>query len=53
MVHGTAYRVNLPGVSDTEDVQATLAEGVLTVRVPKAEHAKRRRIEIQKPSARG
>ena len=47
------YRVNLPGVSDTENVQATLEEGVLTVRVPKPEHAKRRRIEIQKPSARG
>jgi HSP20 family protein len=42
------YRVNLPGISDTEDVKATLDEGVLTVRVPKPEHAKRRRIQIQK-----
>ena len=42
------YRVNLPGVSDDEDVQATLDEGVLTVRVPKPEHAKRRRIEIRR-----
>jgi HSP20 family protein len=42
------YRVNLPGVSDTEDVQATLDQGVLTVRVPKPEHAKRRRIEIHR-----
>ena len=42
------YRVNLPGISDTEDVQATLAHGVLTVRVPKPEHAKRRRIAIHK-----
>ncbi len=41
------YRVNLPGVSDSEDVQATLEQGVLTVRVPKPEHAKRRRIQIQ------
>ncbi|MBW3652936.1 MAG: Hsp20/alpha crystallin family protein [Actinobacteria bacterium] len=41
------YRVNLPGVSDTEDVQATLDQGVLTVRVPKPEHAKRRRIAIR------
>ena len=41
------YRVNLPGISDTEDVKATLDEGVLTVRVPKPEHAKRRRIQIQ------
>ena len=40
------YRVSLPGVSDTEDVQATLEHGVLTVRVPKPEHAKRRRIAI-------
>ncbi len=41
------YRVNLPGISDTEDAQATLAHGVLTVRIPKPEHAKRRRIAIQ------
>ncbi len=41
------YRVNLPGVSDTEEVQATLDQGVLTVRVPKPEHAKRRRIAIR------
>lgn len=40
------YRVSLPGVSDTEDVQATLDHGVLTVRVPKPEHAKRRRIAV-------
>lgn len=40
------YRVNLPGISDTEDAQATLAHGVLTVRIPKPEHAKRRRIAI-------
>lgn len=42
------YRVNLPGISDTEDAQATLAHGVLTVRVPKPEHAKRRRIAVHK-----
>ena len=41
------YRVNLPGVSETEDAQATLEHGVLTVRVPKPEHAKRRRIQIR------
>ena len=41
------YRVELPGVSDSEDVDATLDQGVLTVRVPKPEHAKRRRIEIK------
>ena len=42
------YRVNLPGISNTEEAQATLAHGVLTVRVPKPEHAKRRRIAINK-----
>ena len=40
------YRVNLPGVSDTEDARATLDHGVLTIRIPKPEHAKRRRIKI-------
>ena len=44
------YRVSLPGVSDTEDVQATLEHGVLTVRVPKPEHARRRRIAISSAS---
>jgi HSP20 family protein len=39
------YRVVLPGDLD-ENVEATLSDGVLTVRVPKAEHAKSRRIEI-------
>ena len=42
------YRVNLPGISDTAEAQATLAHGVLTVRIPKPEHAKRRRIAINK-----
>ena len=42
------YRVNLPGIGDTEEVRATLDQGVLTVRVPKPEHAKRRRVQIQK-----
>lgn len=41
------YRVELPGVSDTEEVQATLEHGVLTIRVPKPEYAKRRRIEVR------
>ena len=41
-------RVNLPGIGETEDVRATLDDGVLTVRVPKPEHAKRRRIQIAK-----
>jgi HSP20 family protein len=41
------YRVELPGVSDTEDVEANLEHGVLTIRVPKPEHAKRRRIPVR------
>ncbi|MDQ0015553.1 HSP20 family molecular chaperone IbpA [Variovorax boronicumulans] len=32
---------------DTEKVSAELAQGVLTLRIPKAEHAKPRRIDIQ------
>lgn len=32
---------------DTERVSAELAQGVLTLRIPKAEHAQPRRIEVQ------
>ena len=42
------YRVNLPGVGDSDEVHATLEHGVLTVRVPKPEHARRRRIAINR-----
>lgn len=41
------YRVSLPGEADTENIDASLNEGVLTVRVPKPERAKPRRIEIK------
>ena len=44
------YRVSLPSHVDPENVQASLADGVLIVRVPKVERAQRRRIEIT-PSA--
>jgi HSP20 family protein len=40
-------RVTLPGAADPEGVEAQLADGVLTVRVPKAEHARPRRIEVK------
>jgi HSP20 family protein len=40
------YAVTLPGEVDAEGVDAQLRDGVLTVRVPKAAHLKRRRIEI-------
>lgn len=41
------YRVRLPGDVDEEGIQASLDEGVLTVRVPKSERARRRRIEVK------
>ncbi|MDT0396625.1 MULTISPECIES: Hsp20/alpha crystallin family protein [Streptomyces] len=40
------YRTSLPANADTESITAELANGVLTVRVPKAEKAKQHRIEI-------
>jgi HSP20 family protein len=41
------FRVSLPGEVNPEGVDAKLNEGVLTVRVPKAERAQRRRIEVK------
>jgi HSP20 family protein len=40
------FRVTLPSQLEAEKVEAGLAHGVLTVRVPKAEHARRQRIEV-------
>lgn len=40
------YRVSLPEAVDPERVEATLAEGVLTVRVTKTKRSERRRIEV-------
>ncbi|QKW48703.1 Hsp20/alpha crystallin family protein [Streptomyces buecherae] len=40
------FRVTLPQDTDEEHVTADLTDGVLTVKVPKAEQAKPRRIEI-------
>jgi HSP20 family protein len=42
-----AYRVTLPRKGDADKIEASLADGVLTVRIPKAEHDERRRIEIK------
>jgi HSP20 family protein len=42
-----AYRVTLPSQVDAENVDANLADGVLTVRVPKSQRDQRRRIEIK------
>jgi len=41
------YRVVLREHVDPEKIDATLSNGVLTVRVPKSEHAQRRKIEIK------
>jgi HSP20 family protein len=41
-----AYRTLLPAEIDTEHINADLADGVLTVRVPKTETAKPRRITV-------
>lgn len=40
------YRVTLPGGADADKITASLADGVLTVTVPKAEATKPRRIQI-------
>jgi HSP20 family protein len=40
------YRTTLPANADIDKISAELADGVLTVRVPKSETAKPRRIEI-------
>jgi HSP20 family protein len=45
------YRMSLPQQVDAEKVEATLADGVLTVRVPKAERAERKKIEVKASSA--
>lgn len=39
-------RVTLPRDVESDGVRATLADGVLTVRVPKTEAARRRRIPV-------
>jgi len=41
------YRVTLPGEADAEGIDASLHDGVLTLRVPKSERAKPRRIEVK------
>jgi HSP20 family protein len=41
------YRVVLPGVGDDAHVEARLHDGVLTVRVPKPEQERPRRIEVK------
>jgi HSP20 family protein len=40
------YRLSLPDPVDADKVDASLKDGVLTVRVPKSERAQRRKIEV-------
>jgi HSP20 family protein len=42
-----AYRVGLPAQVEAENIEASLSDGVLTVRVPKSEPAKRKKIEVK------
>lgn len=41
------YRVTLPGGADREGVEASLDEGVLTVRIPKSEQSRPRHIDVK------
>jgi HSP20 family protein len=41
------YRLQLPDSVDGDKIEANLKDGVLTVRVPKAEQARRRKVEIK------
>jgi HSP20 family protein len=41
------FRVTLPGQTDAERVEANLEDGVLTVRIPKPEETRPRRVEVR------
>ena len=41
------FRVALPGGADPNQVEANVSNGVLTVRIPKPEQARPRRIEVK------
>jgi HSP20 family protein len=47
------YRVLLPGEVNADGVDASLDDGVLTIRIPKAEKARPRRIEIGSNTSSG
>jgi HSP20 family protein len=44
---GFEYWVTLPQQVEPEDVDASLSDGILKVRVPKSEPAQRRKIELK------
>ena len=46
------YRVTLPGDFRADDVEASLAHGVLTVQVPKAQTTKHTKIEVSESSSK-
>jgi HSP20 family protein len=46
-IRGWSHRVGLPAQVDAENIEARLSDGVLTVRVPKAERAKQKKIEVK------
>ena len=41
------YHVTLPGAMDEDKIEAKLHDGILTVRIPKTEQARPRRIEVK------
>jgi HSP20 family protein len=41
------YRVTLPSLVEADRIEAKLADGVLTLRLPKAERARRQRIDVK------
>jgi HSP20 family protein len=45
------YRVTLPTAIDQDSIEASLDDGVLTIRIPKPESARRHRIEIAEPAS--
>ncbi|HEV7882076.1 MAG TPA: Hsp20/alpha crystallin family protein [Solirubrobacteraceae bacterium] len=45
------YRVTLPTAIDQDSIAASLDDGVLTIRIPKPESARRHRIEIAEPAS--
>lgn len=40
------YRTGLPSAVDSENIEADLDHGILTVRIPKTEEAKRRKVGV-------
>ena len=41
------YHITLPGDADAENIDAELRDGILTVRIPKPEQERPRRIDVK------